>query len=291
MVSGDSRLTLSEKLDRKGMSCRHTTASIMIPHLSFVILTVVAAGDPLHAAEVRLRSECQPRGTLVLLGDVAEILTQDEQQAKHLAHVELFPTPGAGQSRYVRLREVLEILELRSLDLSACRFSGASQTAIHGPTASKPESTPTAPAPVETPASPPAQPVVLAVAALRPVERGQVIQAADVQLVPLPPRSADNVLHEVELAVGQEATRAFAPGQAIDPRGLRQPLLVRRREPVRVAVLAPGVRLLAEGLALEDGAADDWVLIETSFSQEKIRARVCGPKMVEIFAPNSAPQQ
>lgn len=235
------------------------------------IVALIGVANVLSAAEVRLRSECQPDGALVRLGDVAEIHADDEQRRERLASIELFPVPGAGQSRYLRLRELLEILDLRSIDLSDCRFSGPSLTVVRGAEVKKPETPPVVPTPIAAEA-PKAQPVVLAVAAVRPVERGQVIQASDVQLVPFPPRNVENLLHEVELVVGQEATRAFAPGQPIDPRGLRPPLLVRRRDPVRVAVLAPGVRLMAEGVALEDGAASDWVMIETSFSQEKIRA-------------------
>jgi flagella basal body P-ring formation protein FlgA len=112
-----------------------------------------------------------------------------------------------------------------------------------------------------------------------------VIQLDDVQLASFPASAARNdLVHEVELAVGQEATRQFEAGQPIESRGLRKPVLVRRRDTVRVAVIAPGVRLAMDAVAHEEGSEGDWVLIETPHSPEKVRARVCGPKQVEIHA-------
>jgi flagella basal body P-ring formation protein FlgA len=222
-----------------------------------------------------------------VLGDIAEIAIADETQAKKLAAIELFPTPGPGQRRFVRLPEVREILELRSIELADCRVSGSSLIVIHGPPPAAPPPSPERAFPAEKPAGSPApaktEAVVLAVAAVRPVERGQVIQTADVQLVSFPGTAArDGLLHDLDLAVGQEAIRQFAPGQPLETRGLRKPLLVRRRDTVRVAVVAPGVRLAIDAVAHEDGSEGDFVLIETSHSQDKIRARVCGPKQVEL---------
>jgi flagella basal body P-ring formation protein FlgA len=264
------------------------TRFLFIPLATLMALSV-------HAAEVRVRDECRPTGAVVLLGDVAEVLAADESQREKLAGIPLFPLPGAGQCRVLRVRELLEILELRSVDLADCRISGASVAAIHGPAPARrqePSPAPPKPAPVQNPgpAASPAAAVVLAVAAVRPVERGQVIQPGDVQLAAFPAKTAnDRLLHDVELAVGQEATRSLAPGQPIDLQSLRPPVLVRRRDSVRVSVLAPGVRLTTNGVALEDGAQGEWVQIETRHSPEKLRARVCGPRQVEVYAGGAAP--
>jgi flagella basal body P-ring formation protein FlgA len=257
--------------------------------ISFAAIWLTA--PPAHGAELRLRSECRPPGPLVVLGDVAEVRAAEESQSKTLASIALFPAPGAGQSRVLRLRELLEILELRSVNLADYRLAGASTTTIRGPSPAKPKEQPAAPAKPVDPSSPnKTEAVVLAVAALRPVERGQVIQPGDVQLAVFPAKSSgDRLLHEVELAVGHEATRPFAPGQPIDAQSLRPPVLVRRRDTVRVSVLAPGVKLATDGVSLEEGAHGEWVLIETRYSPEKVRARVCGPKQVEVYAGGAAP--
>ena len=259
--------------------------------LAIFLASAVLAGATSFAAELRIRPEARPTGSLVTLGDVAEIYAQDKEQVETLTRIELFPAPGLGTRRFLRVREILEILQLRSINLTDCRISGATLVTIHGPDAPLPERT-AAPARPEAPPQiePQPEPVLQAVAALRPVERGQVIQASDVQLVSVPARgAADDLLPSLDMAVGQEATRSFRPGQPLDPRGLRKPILVRRREPVRVTVFAPGVQLTAHGLALDEGAAGDWVFIETPHSHEKLRARVVGPKHVEMHVNAPAP--
>jgi flagella basal body P-ring formation protein FlgA len=270
--------------------------SLRMTRFLFTLVAAVAlTGASANAAELRVRSECRPLGALVRLGDVAEVIAADDSQKEKLTSIPLFPLPGAGQSRVLRVRELLEILELRSVDLADCRISGASVAAVHGPAAARPQAPSpappkTAPVPNGAPVAAPTEAVVLAVAAVRPVERGQVIQAGDVQLAAFPAKSAgDRLLHEVEFAVGQEAARSFAPGQPIDPQSLRPPILVRRRDRVRVLVLAPGVRVTTDGLALADGAQGEWVQIETRYSSEKLRARVCGPRQVEVYAGGAAP--
>jgi flagella basal body P-ring formation protein FlgA len=234
------------------------------------------------------------------LGDLADIHSADEDHAKKLAAIPLFPAPGAGQRRFLRLHEVLEVLELRSIDLIDCRVGGASLIAIHGPQPAPPplealpkkepslpkEAAPSAPPVVK------AEPVVFAVAAARPLERGQLIQPSDVQLASFPAKAArDGLLHEVELAVGYEATRPLTAGQPIEAGDLRKPILVRRREAVRVAVIAPGVRLAIDAIAHEEGSEGDWIAIQTPHSPEKIRARVCGLKRVEVYAGGAEPQE
>jgi flagella basal body P-ring formation protein FlgA len=97
--------------------------------LAFVILATGAISVA-HGGEIRLRHECQVSGSLVLLGDVAEVLASDPRQAKELANIELFPTPQAGQKRFVRAREIQDALQLRGVNLAEHRISGASQVEI-----------------------------------------------------------------------------------------------------------------------------------------------------------------
>ena len=84
------------------------------------------------AAELKLRHECRCSHALVRLGDVAEIHAADPEQSKTLAAVELFPAPAQGQHRFVRAREIQDILALRGLNLSQHRLSGASRLEIRG---------------------------------------------------------------------------------------------------------------------------------------------------------------
>ncbi len=97
-------------------------------------LWAVAAGSrglpEAWAAEIRLRPQCQPSAAVVTLGDVAEILTADGRQAEALAAIELFPAPAVGTQRYVRLREIQDLLVLKGVSLAEHTFSGASQTVV-----------------------------------------------------------------------------------------------------------------------------------------------------------------
>lgn len=83
------------------------------------------------AAQLRLRSDVHPQGALVLLGDVAEILTNDPVEAERLASIELFPAPASSRKRFVSLYEMRDALQ-RKLDLSGISLSGASRITVHG---------------------------------------------------------------------------------------------------------------------------------------------------------------
>jgi len=97
------------------------------------LLGIVAlATPPVFGAELQLRSRCQPRGPLVTLGDVADVLAADMRQAQPLAGIELFPAPAAGQQRAVTLRELQDLLSTRQINLAEHRFSGASRVVVEG---------------------------------------------------------------------------------------------------------------------------------------------------------------
>ena len=87
---------------------------------------------PARGAELRLRGECRAKGSLVTLGDVAEILAHKPQEADTLAAVELFPAPPGGEQRIVRLREIQDLLLMRGVNLLEHRFSGSNRVLVLG---------------------------------------------------------------------------------------------------------------------------------------------------------------
>jgi flagella basal body P-ring formation protein FlgA len=87
-----------------------------------------AAGG--HAAEFRLRSQCIVDGSVVKLGDAAEVFSTDRKEAERLAAVELFPAPVAPQQRFLSVRELQDLLLLRGINLAEHTFSGASQITV-----------------------------------------------------------------------------------------------------------------------------------------------------------------
>ncbi len=105
------------------------SAVIMMVAVSSIVVASWAG-----AAELRLRDECQAGGPVVTLGDVAEIHSNDAKQVEALAAIELFPAPAATRRRYLRLREIQDLLLLRGINLTEHRFSGSSQVTILGRT-------------------------------------------------------------------------------------------------------------------------------------------------------------
>jgi flagella basal body P-ring formation protein FlgA len=145
---------------------------------------------PAGAAELRLRPQCTSSSGVVTLGDVAEIFTADRQQADTLAAVELFSTPSPSRQRFVRLREIQDLLILRGVNLTEHRFSGSSQVAVHG-----------GGEPARTEAEPPLSAAVLRRANLR-------VQEAIIQY--LQQRAGASQPWTVEIDLGQSQARAVS---------------------------------------------------------------------------------
>ena len=98
--------------------------------LTLLLLLGAASLRSLSAAEIQLRESAQPRGAVVLLGDVAQVASNDQAETARLEALELFAVPVAGGKRFVRLREIQDALALRGEPLAAHAFSGANQVAV-----------------------------------------------------------------------------------------------------------------------------------------------------------------
>lgn len=84
------------------------------------------------AADIRVRAEAVPTGPVVTLGDVADVLANDAEQTARLRAIELFPGPAAGTQRFVRVREIQDLLLLRGVNLAEHQLSGSSQVVVRG---------------------------------------------------------------------------------------------------------------------------------------------------------------
>ncbi|MEZ6070681.1 MAG: flagellar basal body P-ring formation chaperone FlgA [Pirellulales bacterium] len=102
---------------------RHTLATMLL------LVVCSTAG----AAEIRLRSDAQPGGPIVLLGDVAEVTAASTPERQRLEAIELFPAPPAGGRRTVRRREIADTLSLRGIDWAESQLVGSSVVEIHLP--------------------------------------------------------------------------------------------------------------------------------------------------------------
>ncbi len=97
----------------------------------FAVLVVVGvASYAMAAVDVQLHERVAPRGSVVRLGDVAEIRTADRPQALQLGSLPLMPAPAAGTERFLRTREIQDMLSAQGVDVTALRFAGAEQVVI-----------------------------------------------------------------------------------------------------------------------------------------------------------------
>ena len=104
---------------------------------ALTVLAIMAVCSPAAAAELKLRHECRCAQSLVRLSDVAEIHAADAAEAEKLGQIELFPAPAQGQPRYLRARELQDLLALRGLNLTQHRLSGASRVEVRSAAESK----------------------------------------------------------------------------------------------------------------------------------------------------------
>jgi flagellar basal body P-ring formation protein FlgA len=100
------------------------------PALPIVLLLACGLANPADAAEVKLRERVTPMAAVVRLGDVAEVTAADRQQARQLAAVPLMPAPAPDTERFLRKREIADMLAANGVELGSIHFSGAEQVAV-----------------------------------------------------------------------------------------------------------------------------------------------------------------
>jgi flagella basal body P-ring formation protein FlgA len=118
---------------------RRIACNLMAMPLLASLLAVSAA-----SAEIEFHSLATPRGPLVRLSDVAAIRANDGPAAAQLGQLELLLAPADGQQRYLRAREIQDLLAARGVRLSEHRFLGARDILVTGGSALNPTSDATA---------------------------------------------------------------------------------------------------------------------------------------------------
>jgi flagella basal body P-ring formation protein FlgA len=132
--------------------------------------------------------------------------------------------------------------------------------------------------------SPPPMPAVIAV---RPIARGDVIKAADVELrtVDANTQGGQRVpVAAVEKLIGMEARQAIQDGDVVFMDQVRAPILVKRGDVIAVSSQGGGIRVRTSARALQDGANGDLVQVESLGSREKYDVRIVGPREAAVFS-------
>jgi hypothetical protein len=96
----------------------------MIKRLLILFACCLAAASA-GATEVRLRSAVNCSATVVRLGDLAEIASDDPAVAGDLASLALFPAPPAGGSRQLDRHQVRQLLVFSGIDMTKVTITGS----------------------------------------------------------------------------------------------------------------------------------------------------------------------
>src|SRR4249919_2452037 len=98
-------------------------------------IAAMLATVPLSAADIALRPQATPQSTIVRLGDVAEVRADNKQDAQRLAAMPLMPSPSPGTQRFIRMREVQDLLAAQGADMNQLNFRGELVVEVAAPEA------------------------------------------------------------------------------------------------------------------------------------------------------------
>jgi len=256
-----------------------------------LILTLFAWST--EGADVRLKSEAVCSGAIVRLKDVAEIVSENEDEAAALAELQLFPVPSAGKPRNVRRGEIRELLALSDVNLNAITWSGAEKLVVRRAeqkVSAKPQVAgavvPTAfitPS-TKVPRAGGSAGVVLVPVTTRALDRGTVLRSSDLELrsVSIQPGEG-SAPRKIEDLVGKELLRSVPAGQQVLKEQVQSPRLVHRNDKVTIKAVGAGVVVSMTGKALEEGGQGDNILVEDLATKEKLVTRVTGYQVVEVL--------
>jgi flagella basal body P-ring formation protein FlgA len=129
--------------------------------------------------------------------------------------------------------------------------------------------------------------------AVRPIPRGEIITAADVEMryvESAPTATARRApVDDLDQLIGKEAGRPIQAGDIIFTDAVQAPLLVHRGEMVTVVARGGGIRVRTQARARENGAQGDLVQVESLETRERYDAQVIGPKEAAVFAGTPMP--
>lgn len=117
----------------------------------------------------------------------------------------------------------------------------------------------------------------------RPLARGEVIEAGDIEWQRLPADRvrSDAILAEADL-VGQEARRALRAGEALRGYDLTVPSVIARGETIDLVYSVGALTLTARARALEDAGAGELARFVNLQSNRTIEARVDAPGRARV---------
>jgi flagella basal body P-ring formation protein FlgA len=102
--------------------------------LLLMLVSVAARG-----AEIMLRETAVLRGSIVRLGDVAEIVSTDADQVAELAAIPLLPAPAPGTQAFLSISQVRDLLTANAVNVGLVQIHGAATVAISAAAVNSPK--------------------------------------------------------------------------------------------------------------------------------------------------------
>jgi flagella basal body P-ring formation protein FlgA len=94
--------------------------------LLVIFVALLAAGTPsAFGANVSLRARSNHQGTMVRLGDIADISAASTTELNDLSTTVLLPAPAPGTNHFLRRSQIRDLLVARGVDLGAIYMNGA----------------------------------------------------------------------------------------------------------------------------------------------------------------------
>lgn len=126
---------------------------------------------------------------------------------------------------------------------------------------------------------------VVAAVPLRRLAAGDVIGTGDVRTMRIRADRAGQ-LADPSAVAGLAARRPIAAGQPLARNDLVRPTVVARNSAVLISISAPGMSILAQGKALEDGGAGEAIRVQNTASRAVVLAEVISPGRVRVTPGN-----
>jgi flagella basal body P-ring formation protein FlgA len=108
----------------------------MFRSLFAFVLTLIAVAT--QGAEILIRESAAPRSSIVRLGDIAEIVSADANEAAELAAIPLLPAPAPGTQTYLSTTQLRDLLAANAVNVGLVDIHGAATVAISTPAVDAP---------------------------------------------------------------------------------------------------------------------------------------------------------
>jgi flagella basal body P-ring formation protein FlgA len=125
---------------------------------------------------------------------------------------------------------------------------------------------------------------------IRPIERGAVLSADDVEMQTVSLKNGVKLVFDANQVIGREAARTLNAGQVVGADMLREIRLVRRGDDIQVVSVGAGIQISEPAKALADGGQGDTITVEFG-DRRKMTARVTGLRRAEVYAMQTVRSQ